>query len=318
MQELLLLNTVAFPQKDNDLATQEERIKGLETTTGNIRESLGEIKGQIKSLQQPTKSSTHLLIPVVGSALCLAVLWYWGWIGLQVVDHGKKLTEIYALLAPQRLGQISSNAANSENAKIAEQILANSRKSGISIPPTVVENVGEKFIEAAIHVPQSWDAALAFFDCRTFLNTDLTPQLSNLKKVEPNTKGPYMFSLNLKPKSGTEHEKDVLAVTIATSDETTEPEESARLEQLSAPQSHGSRHSKIVVTGGADELLLDGQYLKNVTIINADVDYEGGPVRLENVLFINCRFHFVNQQPSRNLGQSILRAAIVNFSQNVG
>ena len=75
---------------------------------------------------------------------------------------------------------------------------------------------------------------------------------------------------------------------------------------------------QFVIEGKADELVLDGFYLKNVTISDADVDYGGGPIRLENVVFINCRFHFVNLKPTRDLGVSILTASAVNFGSDVG
>src|SRR6202162_4650220 len=203
------------------MAVTEKRVHSIESELGQIAQRLAKLEGHKEASATTHKSPNTALLAVL-SALGVAVIWYWGWIGTQVVDHGKKLTEIYVLLAPQKLTQIASDAANPENAKIAAQILVNARKSGTIISATVVKEAGEKFIEAAAQAPQSWDTALVFVDYRTFLNTDLTPQLSNPREVEPNTKvGHYMFQLNLKPKPGTENERNVVAVTVTLSGEKT-------------------------------------------------------------------------------------------------
>jgi hypothetical protein len=80
------------------------------------------------------------------------------------------------------------------------------------------------------------------------------------------------------------------------------PKESARLELLSRPQPQGSGAVKIVVMGRTDGIILDAQYLKNVTVINADVYYQGGPLRLENVVFINSRFPFRESATEQKFG----------------
>jgi hypothetical protein len=306
-----------LPGITEDMAPQEERIKGLETQMGNIRQALGRIEGQLNAPAKPGKN-THQFLAVMVSALCIAVLWYWGWIGLQVVDQGKKITQIFTLLAPERLSQIAMDATNPESIKLAEQIVANARKSKVPIPTAVLEDVGQKFTEASINAPESWNAALAVVNYRTSLNVGLTPSPSNPVTVTPNTKGgQYRFSLNSIPRPGTEKGNNVLIATVQISGKAN-PEDSARLEWLSTPQPQGSGAAHIEIIGRVDTLVLDKQFMKNVTILNADVNYDGGPVRLENVTFVNCRLHFTNQQPSRELVRSILRASAVNFSPTLG
>jgi hypothetical protein len=59
-----LLQDELLPQTTEDMATQEERIKGLETQVGNIRQALGRIEGQLNS---PAKSEkdTHPFLTVM-------------------------------------------------------------------------------------------------------------------------------------------------------------------------------------------------------------------------------------------------------------
>jgi hypothetical protein len=300
------------------MAVTEKRVHDVESELGRLAQRIAKLEGHKEGSAVPQKSSNAALITVL-SVLGIAVIWYWGWIGVQVVEHGKKLAELSVLLVPQKLIQTAANPTSKEAISAAKQILATATQQGVQIPPDVLARAGQKFINASRDNPDAWNASLAFLDYRTLLNADLAPQPPSPKTVQPNTKvGAYSFALNLKPKPGTQQQQHVVAVSVTTSEPTRHPEESARLELLSAPQAQGSGVAKIVITGGADELVLDDQYLKNVTVINADIDYEGGPVRLENVLFVNCRFHFANQQRSRDLGNSILRTALVNFSSAPG
>jgi hypothetical protein len=82
--------------------------------------------------------------------------------------------------------------------------------------------------------------------------------------------------------------------------------------------SHGSGFGFIVIEGGNEAIDLDGMYMKNVIVRNARIIYNGAPVRLENVYFVNCTFRFPLdrqiQGPVRKLSDAILQATAVNYS----
>jgi len=230
----------------------------------------------------------------------------------------QNVSGIKASVGEIRLAQASTNPTSSSNIQEAKQVLEEAKKAKVKISQRVIEETGKRFMEVSQDNPEAWDASLAFLDYRTFLNADFAPKLSKPTPITLNSKvGDYIFELGLKQNPGTERVGKLLSVSVISVGQAT-PEESARLELLSHPQPQGSGIAKIVVMGRTDGIILDGQYLKNVTVINADVYYQGGPLRLANVVFINCRFHFANQQPSRDLGQSILTASSVNFSQIAG
>jgi hypothetical protein len=306
--QAIAIAPAAFPQEDNDLANYDERIKSLETQTGNIRERLAGIEGKL----QP-KPNSPLITGLITIAATLFVA-YWAWVGSQIVDHGKKLT---LLLAPQELKETGSNPTNPANINRAGKLLADAKKHKRKFDTTIVSQTGERFLQASASDSQVWPAVLNFLDYRTFLNEDLKPQFANATAVTPNIQGgPYQFQLTiadqgLAPSPG----HDVLSLTIRTSGKSS-PATSARVELLSNPQPQGSGSAQIEIIGRADGIRLDGQYLKNVTVTDADVFYDGGSVKLENVLFVNCRFHFKNRPPARNLGQSILTADFVTFSKD--
>jgi hypothetical protein len=68
-------------------------------------------------------------------------------------------------------------------------------------------------------------------------------------------------------------------------------------------------NSWVILTGGG--LVLDGNDIKNAVLIGVHVVYNGGPVEMKNVTFINCRFTI--QQTDR--GQAF--ASIVTNSERV-
>ena len=80
---------------------QEERIKGLETQVGNIRERLAKIEGR---LDAPAPKSNHSGVKTAAvAAVCAGIVAYLGWLGVEVVDQGKKIAVIYAAVSPQIL-----------------------------------------------------------------------------------------------------------------------------------------------------------------------------------------------------------------------
>jgi hypothetical protein len=54
--------------------------------------------------------------------------------------------------------------------------------------------------------------------------------------------------------------------------------------------------------------------MKNVIIRNAEVTYNGGSVRLENVAFVNCKFFFTKSKPTIKFGEAVMQANAVSYS----
>ncbi len=59
-------------------------------------------------------------------------------------------------------------------------------------------------------------------------------------------------------------------------------------------------------TGNGQDTDIDGMILENVVFRDANIVYKGGPIRLINVRFINCRFNV----PNSPKGDQLLEAAI--------
>ncbi|MGB9485543.1 MAG: hypothetical protein WCD04_05450 [Terriglobia bacterium] len=67
----------------------------------------------------------------------------------------------------------------------------------------------------------------------------------------------------------------------------------------------------LILTGGS--VILDGFHIRNAVFEGVEIHYVGGPVILENAIFINCTFVIGNNDPGRRLGESMLASSSVNF-----
>jgi hypothetical protein len=156
----------------------------------------------------------------------------------------------------------------------------------------------------------AWSNLSDVVNYRSFLNADFVPTPSDLTTWPGNSN--YRISVNARPNPSVSGR--VLAFRILFSGGRVAPDHSARLETLSSPQSASSNVGLFVIQEGSDSLVLDGMYMKNVIVRNAHVFYGGGPVRLEDVSFVNCIFTFAKNKPSIKLSNSILQSSAVTFS----
>jgi hypothetical protein len=188
-------------------------------------------------------------------------------------------------------------------------ILDGARDHDIIVGSSVLLRNGLKFIKASGKHPDAWSAAKATLDYRSFLNKqlDLAPKVANARS--PGAGFPYMFGISSEPNPG-QSSAWVARIKVEGS---ASPEASARLEMLSSPQPRGSGAELISIEGKADTIVLDGAYWKNVIVKDAEVKYDGGPVKLDNVYFVNCEFIVPPTPGGRAFAGSILRGGATNF-----
>jgi len=223
-----------------------------------------------------------------------------------------RLPRAEARIIERKLQEMTDNPANPQNILDATQLIATAKAERIRVRPSVIGYAGKKFVKIANDDPVAWNATLAFLDYRSFLNADFVPSLGHLTPATGKSK--YLFSIGTKPNpdySGTQK-----AFTVFTAGGYSTPDKAARMEKLDAPEPSGSEFAFVVIEGGVDAVVLDGEYLKHVIIRNSDIVYDGGPLRLEDVYFVNCTFHssFKLTPRSIELSQQILAAANVSFT----
>lgn len=171
--------------------------------------------------------------------------------------------------------------------------------------------------ESPVVSPAAWRNLTQAVDYRTFLNGQYAPKPRDFTPATGHED--YRTSINLFPDRGPH--PGTLAVAVAFAGGHVPEDQSARLEDLSDPRSHGSGFGFFIIDGGDEAIVLDGMYMKNVIVRNARIIYHGAPVKLENVYFVNCKFQFPLlgkvpslQTPERKLSVAILQATAVNFT----
>jgi outer membrane murein-binding lipoprotein Lpp len=195
----------------------------------------------------------------------------------------------------------------------AEKIISLAKVIDVKIDRAVLAKYGTAVAQLSEDPslgPIAWSSLKQAIDYQSFLNKDFVPTPNSLTPW-PNT-GQYQTSLSLLPNPSFPNTHASLHVFYAGG--YVKPEDSARMELLSKAQKASSKIGLLVVEGGVDGIALDGMYMKNVMVRNAHVIYNGGPVRLENITFVNCTFDFTKSKPTIDLGNTILQATSVNFS----
>lgn len=266
-----------YLESRGDMATQEERIKGLETLAANARERLAKIEGKLDAPPPLPKTTHPILIPLI-SAVCLALLWYLGWMGTQVVEQGKKLTVIDTKLTVLGLQSQAAlpQSAFEQSLGDFKQVVADARKKDVKIPPPVVSNIQTKLKDSNLSSPGFWPAVSEFVNYRSFLEGKNISALEAL----PSCRGPYINSA---------------AVPANQNGQVIGPPIPARIVE---------RNCKVV---------LDGIEAAHMGYEDCLVIYRGGPIkRLSDVVFQNCIFEIdLSSSPppeGQKIGETLLAA----------
>jgi hypothetical protein len=209
-----------------------------------------------------------------------------------------------------RLSQAAADPADPKNIQEARLVLSEAKKTKTAIPATTIRAAGDKFIEVAQNDPQAWSAALAFVDYRSFLNGPNPPPLSAYYPLgmKENPDHVESFQIKLSLPNGAklpEITSSLSRVNIAVS---------AHIDQIGnpLPQTAEKGAASLLAVGGA--LGLSGMSFQHVVLYNVEIHYDGGPVILQDVKFINCRFVMDNVDNGRALSSRILASSAVTFS----
>ena len=218
-----------------------------------------------------------------------------------------QLAEIQKSLLTIRTKAVISNPPDSENLVEVTNILVGAKRKSISLPLPIVQEGGEKFIQAAKDSPSVWGVAMELVSYRTVLNANNGPSGSS---------GPLPLG---KTWVYAPPDQEVMVPgkrkpTLAFSQGAGVPsEQAARLDRigrnLNAEIPVGPLF--LVMQGGAYRI--DNQEIRSVFFEDVEVHYSGSPIILTNVTFINCTFVMDNGTNARALGLTLLASAKITF-----
>lgn len=217
-----------------------------------------------------------------------------------------------------RLHQLSSDPSDPKNVEEAANLLIKDQANKIGIDPVEIRKIGAKFLEAAENRPANWTPALAFLSYCSFLNAFAAPATPNATPVPYDVEFPFMVLSGAPPnwRSG---------IRFLASRETVPIGEAAKIEKIGSrehgefPQEKVGPMYLIMQVGGEAaqvshlKIGLDHMLLKNAIIRNARLSYEGGPLILSNVFFVDCFFDVARVKPGEKFAKTVVASAATNF-----
>jgi hypothetical protein len=212
------------------------------------------------------------------------------------------------VIAGLRLEKV--NPSDPRKAHEAEQILAQAKQAKIKIPADVIENAGKAFLAAAKDNPGAWETALALVDYRSSLNESDAPHPA---RVAPSQLDWYTTVEGWVRKGTLGYRVFAVYEPLVPNDRATRFEPIGSTDNATKP----TGPSLMVVDGEyQNKFRLDGYWLKHVVIRNATLQYRGGPVILEDVYFVNCKFEIARTLPSQLLAESVLENTSISFKHS--
>jgi hypothetical protein len=298
------IDIIILQRLDDEQKKILERLGKIEDRILGFGVSVGRIEGAMEPPREIPWWVRFILAPLLVAASIATVT-------AVILDYVKVARiETYlhdngGFIAGLRLQQNAADPNNPQRIADVQQVLKSARKNKVVIPLDVVESAGKKFMDVSQSNPDAWSAALSFVDYRSFLNSGSLPPLSaGIRRHSKDDN--YELLLNLSNDYG--RPKDPLGISDQFLVGSATPEEAARIEFMPNPPKTSSGAKFIVLDWHRSDvaLILDMTYLKNIVIRNATVRYGGGPVRLENVYFVNCTF----EVPARPVGQSFAETVL--------
>jgi hypothetical protein len=207
-------------------------------------------------------------------------------------------------LTVKRLSEVSNLNPKELVSRLPElkRLATIAKTESVTVKPETVEKVGQKLI--AVGTTDAWNTALKFLNYKSFLNVSLSIAVSNVLPEGKSLTTTYMRNTPI----GMSPPQFSIAGIVP-------KEQSAQFVDMRTTDPNASLplgNEWIIATGGA--LIIDNMQLKKMIFQNVYIEYDGGPIKMQEVYFLNCTF-VVKQQ--RN-GEQLVTAALkpspaVNF-----
>lgn len=199
-------------------------------------------------------------------------------------------------------------------------ILQFAEEQNLRLNPQLIATYGQQVLmltnEPSISAT-AWETSLSLLNYRSSLNANLVPSFLDIKIL--NRSGGPHFEINFKPLSPPPAKyfpknSVIFGYLLMTEGSIVSPEKAAIMERISRPITSGGNFEFYIFDGMAGTITLDDQRMKNVIVRNSVIEYNGGPVILENVYFVHCIFRMRYTPNGSHLGNELLASASTTFS----
>lgn len=218
---------------------------------------------------------------------------------LKVYDQ---LLKDYVTDKLKKSAQLSSKELIQSLPKLTNTI-ASAREAKVSVDPMLVVNAGRRIFEISSQRSDQaiWQAALDLVGYRSSLNVSPIPPVEAVPVTTETLYGTYVSERS----NGAMRLRHYGDVPI---------EKAAIFEPLGSHLNKNNQRGDAFIIVSDGEIALDGSDIKNVIFENVRVAYGGGPIRMENVSFVNCTFDLPQNQHGEEFGLAVLEHPSVGFS----
>ena len=232
----------------------------------------------------------------------------------------------------EMLKKVSSAPTRLESSQGAKKVIATAQSHNVRINPSVLTQTAVRFLDAADKNPEAWGVTTELLAYRSFLNRDTEPALR--ESADCTSEYQSVTLLDVSVLNGTEirnfkpNPARPLVKVECVRGENLPTERTARLEllgvlynypgipkeqQLQPPKENREIAFFRISVGWNVALVLGNTYMKNVVIENTTVEYAGGPVILDNVWFVNCKFILKQNDEVKQFSTQVLASVPANF-----
>ncbi len=191
----------------------------------------------------------------------------------------------------------------------AREVATAASEKRIAIDPQTLASVGEglqqmgfKNVSYKSEVTKSLNALASY---RSTLNIARAPPRTNVRQV------PFTIEVRAARIPG----RPVSQIGLMGMGEEVLADQGALYIALGNPPPQFKTTAKYyIVDATGMRVILDGSNIRNVIIQNATIEYDGGPVRLENIFFLNCTFRIKEGKDADRLQLSLFADAGISFS----
>jgi hypothetical protein len=224
----------------------------------------------------------------------------------KLISIDARLQGIEKILLGIRADKVANSPVSKQTIAEAKSILDTAKRSSVKLSDNVVEQSGKSFVEAASKEPAAWVVALDFASYRSSQN-----------EAGP-LEGFYPFDTTADPNVAISRyflnfPGGASPPRFTTSKARTSVNLSARLEPIGKPQKQDGPDGPVSFLGVGGAIILDGVYGRHVVFKDVEIHYNGGPLILDEVTFVNCRFVLDNDDLGRQLASNILSTDKVSF-----
>ena len=232
-----------------------------------------------------------------------------GFVALAVV--GQPVTTLEAAIVDRRLRRLLTGRLDAPRLKLGSSAAQLAKELKLDVPTDVVSAGGLKALNVAKSgpdlAPVAWQTTLAY----AALSTLNVPRIPGTRRREI---GPFRFIIHFIHEPSAPVGSAVWGLFWTYGDDVPIAE-AARFEVIGSSENSEYRSGPrtVIINPMQYGIIIDDMWMRNATVQNTVVAYSGGPIRLENVRFINCDFRMPNVSTTQELARLLLTATSISL-----